>query len=608
MSDLLWHLDGVMLRGVGRDRLAAVDLDIRAGVTAVVGCSGAGKTSLLNLLAGYERPDRGRVERIIGGEGMDVFWAPCDDGLWPHLTARQHLEAVAPRGARVDETIETMSLGDVAEALPDRMSQGQRSRLAVARALTAAPRVLLFDEPFAHVDAAQAAAGWHAVQAHLARTGASMVYTTHDPSLVLGFADRAVCLEDGRIVRDGDVDELYWRPDCERTMWLLGEGNWIDDDAADTWLDGGDGAPRGCRRPEQVRIEPRAESPIVVRAARFSGRITQADLYHEQRDRTRTFYHRPSADGLSTGMRVVLRLVILLLSAAAPMASLAGCGAAADAGPEPRRLDYWRIPPEGASIPAPRSVAIGPADEVVVLDNAGRLLIYDATGAHQHTWWMPDNSAGNPEGACWLRDGRIAVADTHYHQVVFFDDTGRVATTLGGPGEGEPGTFGFPVSIVEDDDGNLFVAEYGGGDRVQKFDREGRFLLAFGGVGTGPGHFQRAGGMVWREGRLFVADTTNHRVQIFDGKGDYLGMLGDDAIRFRFPYDVDVDSDGRAYVIEWGAGRLAILDADGALLGRFGSAGAGRGQFRTPWGVAVDRQGRVRVADTENRRVVSMVF
>ena len=287
----------------------------------------------------------------------------------------------------------------------------------------------------------------------------------------------------------------------------------------------------------------------------------------------------------------------------------AGCVGDANVSGEPElavaRVDTWPIPPAGATIPAPRAVTIGPDDTVYVLDNAGRILVFDADGTPRKQWSMPESEVGNPEGIRVLTDGRIAVADTHYHRIVFFDHDGRETGRFGSEGQ-EPGQFYWPVALVEDDQQNLYISEYGGANRVQKFDAEGKFLLAFGGHGTAPGEFQRPSGMVWHDGRLYIVDAFNDRIQVFRDTGEFIEILGagEQAARLQYPYDISLGPGGDLFVIEYGAGRITRLDLTGKLIGRFGSTGSGHGQFGTPWGLAIDSKFRVRVADTRNHRLV----
>jgi DNA-binding beta-propeller fold protein YncE len=173
-----------------------------------------------------------------------------------------------------------------------------------------------------------------------------------------------------------------------------------------------------------------------------------------------------------------------------------------------------------------------------------------------------------------------------------------------------PGEFVYPVAVCQDGTENLYVAEYGSNDRVQKFGRDGACLLAFGGFGTEAGNFQRPSGLVWRDGRVYVADAINNRIQVFADDGRFVGVLappGRAPAALHFPYDLAPAPDGGFHVVEYGAGRLTKLGPDGALLGRFDTSGTAAGPLRTPWGLAGDAAGRIWIADTGNRRIVELV-
>ena len=96
------------------------------------------------------------------------------------------------------------------------------------------------------------------------------------------------------------------------------------------------------------------------------------------------------------------------------------------------------MPADGAAIPAPRSMNVAPDDTVYVLDTGGRILVYAPGGKLLRQWKMPAYDVGKPEGICVFKDGRIAVADTHYHQVVLFKNDGEVDSILGSQGEADP--------------------------------------------------------------------------------------------------------------------------------------------------------------------------
>ncbi|MDA0660441.1 MAG: hypothetical protein O2931_10510 [Planctomycetota bacterium] len=274
-------------------------------------------------------------------------------------------------------------------------------------------------------------------------------------------------------------------------------------------------------------------------------------------------------------------------------------------------VKYWSMPSVDHKVPAPRSLTIH-GDEVYVLDTAGRVLVFDGSGTVVRSWYMPAYDVGRPEDIHVLKDGRIAVADTHYHRVVFFDTAGNVQGMLGEFGKG-PGQFIYPVALTEDDQGNLFVGEYGGNDRVQKFSPSGEVLANFGRFGTQEGEFQRPSGLAWSAGNVFVADAINCRIHVFRDDGTYLNQLvgvkqlagRPEADSLEYPYDVELDGKGSLFVVEYRGGCVTQLTQAGVLVGRWGTTGTGDAHFSTPWGLAVDAN-RILVADTGNRRIAEL--
>jgi DNA-binding beta-propeller fold protein YncE len=261
--------------------------------------------------------------------------------------------------------------------------------------------------------------------------------------------------------------------------------------------------------------------------------------------------------------------------------------------------------PSERKIPAPRGVGIGHGNRLLLLDSVGRVLVYAPDGKLERHWWMPEYDVGRPEGALQLKDGRIAVADTHYHRVVYFDDRGQVLSMHGKLGR-KLGEFIYPVAISQDDKGNVYVAEYGSNDRVQKFDLKGKPLLQFGGFGTDPGQFQRPSGMVWWQGKVYVADAFNNRLQVFDENGKFLKVLvsSESGTSLHYPYSLGCTPEGDLIVVEYGAGRISKFDRAGKLIGRWGKTGSGENELQTPWGLSVDGRGVIYVADTGNGRIV----
>ena len=143
----------LVLTSGGVRRLDGVSFCVDDGVTAVVGYSGAGKTSLLNVLAAFETVDSGEVCLPSNPDDgrLPLFWVPQSGGLWNHLTVEQHLLAVSSAEISAqfqissDEILQQLDLQHRRVAVPGELSQGERSRLAIARALASSAGVLLLD-------------------------------------------------------------------------------------------------------------------------------------------------------------------------------------------------------------------------------------------------------------------------------------------------------------------------------------------------------------------------------------------------------------------------------------------------------------------------------
>ncbi|MCA9091929.1 MAG: ATP-binding cassette domain-containing protein [Planctomycetaceae bacterium] len=600
MTAPLWNLEGVCLNP---GRLREVALSIKLGITAVMGCSGAGKTSLLNLLVEYERPHSGRISKEIGeSKGVPLFWVPPQEGLWPHLTVREHLRAVGiGTNAEVDFLLRKFDLEGLVEALPGRLSQGEQSRLAVVRAIGSGARVLVMDEPFQGIDDVAARRYWKVLSEHCAANGVSLVFASHDPEVVIREAGEVICLARGEVVYAGSVRELYESPASVELARFLGPVNAIIEAESEAWL--GRRQERDLFvRPEGLAVEAQEEGACEVEEVRFGGSIEEVLLRSAKGNITGTFYHRPPGPRLSRGMTVTIRLLLMWMV----WVFVSGCEQEDGASLKVKENRAWNLTPVKGYLPAPRGTHVASSDELYVLDNAGRVLVYDANRKLNRHWFMPEYEIGKPERLLLLKDGRVAVADTHYGQVMFFDQQGKVLGTIGKIGR-EDGEFVYPVALAEDEEGNLFVCEYGGNDRVQKFDAQGNFLMKFGKSGVEDGEFQRPSGIVWREGRLYIADAFNNRIQIFDSSGEYVGILGGtEAADLYYPYDIASGPEGDFYIVEYGAGRVTRLSAEGKLVGRYGKSGKGEGEFVTPWGLSVDGRGRIYVTDTGNRRMVEL--
>ena len=205
------------------------------------------------------------------------------------------------------------------------------------------------------------------------------------------------------------------------------------------------------------------------------------------------------------------------------------------------------------------------------------------------------------------RNGHLLVADSHYHCVREYTAAGELVRTFGGKPGWEPGEWGYVSDIVQDDDGTLFVSEFGKSDRITKLDADGQFLKCWGQNGQAPGEFNRVRALaLGPDGLLYAADACNHRVQVFTSDGDFVrqfGTAGSGPGELSYPYDLALSPDGKLYVVERGNHRVQKFTPEGQSLGTWGSPGRGPGQLADPWALVIDKRGKVSVIDTENHRV-----
>jgi sulfate transport system ATP-binding protein len=214
-----------------------VSVEIPSGsLTALLGPSGSGRSTLLRVIAGLERPDGGRVEI----DGRDATSLPPQrrgvgfvfqhDAAFKHMTVRENVAfglkvARRPRAevrARVDELLELVQLPGLADRYPAQLSGGQRRRMALARSLATRPSVLLLDEPFGALDA-RVREELRAWLRHLHdEVHLTTVVVTHDQEEAMEVADRIVVMNAGRVEQVGGPRDLYEDPANAFVMGFVG--------------------------------------------------------------------------------------------------------------------------------------------------------------------------------------------------------------------------------------------------------------------------------------------------------------------------------------------------------------------------------------------------
>lgn len=204
-----------------------VDAVLSRRVTGIFGASGAGKTSLLEIIAGLRRPAAGRVQvdglvvtdsctrTFVRPERRAVGYVPQEGALFPHLSVRKNLlygfieNRSRPAGLTFEHVVEILEIATLVDRRIQTLSGGEKQRVALGRALLAAPLLLLLDEPLAGLDAPLR----DRLLPYLARVrdefAIPMIYVTHSPDEVMALCDDVLILSQGKIEKRGAPGELF---------------------------------------------------------------------------------------------------------------------------------------------------------------------------------------------------------------------------------------------------------------------------------------------------------------------------------------------------------------------------------------------------------------
>ena len=223
--------------------LDQVSLGVEDGeLIAVLGASGCGKTTLLRQIAGFDRPDAGRIligedevsspARHVPPERRRIGIVFQSYALWPHMSVAENVAyglAVAgvkdpERTKRVDAALALVELDGFGPRRPALLSGGQRQRVALARCLVTEPSLVLLDEPLANLDVHLRAAMEREFARFHERTGRTMVYITHDQAEAMALADRIAVMDRGKILQIATPQQLYREPANETVARFIGEG------------------------------------------------------------------------------------------------------------------------------------------------------------------------------------------------------------------------------------------------------------------------------------------------------------------------------------------------------------------------------------------------
>jgi iron(III) transport system ATP-binding protein len=244
----------VVFRHQRRGDVAAVkclDLDIRPGeLLTLLGASGCGKTTVLRMVAGFQRPTSGVV--LIGDKDVthiaanqrDIGFVFQNYALFPHLSVFENV-AYGLRvkrlhegeiRQRVEDGLEQVGLRGLDDRMITELSGGQQQRVALSRAIVIRPDVLLFDEPLSNLDAQLRVQMRGEIRRLQKELNITAVYVTHDQEEAMAISDRIAIMNAGQIVQIGSAEDLYLRPATRFVATFLGDANLIQGDVTDVGM------------------------------------------------------------------------------------------------------------------------------------------------------------------------------------------------------------------------------------------------------------------------------------------------------------------------------------------------------------------------------------
>jgi DNA-binding beta-propeller fold protein YncE len=265
--------------------------------------------------------------------------------------------------------------------------------------------------------------------------------------------------------------------------------------------------------------------------------------------------------------------------------------------------DFPRLP-AGWTLGAVSGVATDAKGDVLVFHRGEHpLLVFDDHGKFLRSFG--DGMFASAHGLRVDAYDNIWVTDNANHTVTKFSSDRKVLMTLGEknvPGE-DAGHFNKPTDIAFAPNGDFYISDGYGNSRVVKFNKQGKFLAAWGKKGAAPGEFNLPHAIrLDAAGHVYVGDRENDRVQIFDANGKFLRQFGGFA-----PFGLFITPDQTLFVADGRANKILKMTLDGKVLASWGTTGAEPGNFQLPHGLTVARDGAVYVGEINGKRLQKFV-
>lgn len=268
--------------------------------------------------------------------------------------------------------------------------------------------------------------------------------------------------------------------------------------------------------------------------------------------------------------------------------------------------------PGAAAVTLPDSITLGACSGVAV-NSEGNIYLFhrgqqpiiclDASGRFIRSWG--DDVIGSAHGLRIDRDDNVWVTDIGNHQVLKFSPVGKLLLSLGKAGTAGDGVdeFNKPTDIAFGPDGEFYVTDGYGNNRVMKFTPNGGFLAQWGEAGGGPGQFNLPHTVVIdRQGRILVGDRENDRVQVFESSGKLIAVWPGFA-----PYGLAYDGRGHLFVADGRANKVLQLDDNGKVVNSWGQEGTKPGEFQLPHMLAADAAGNLYVGEIKGERFQKLI-